>query len=124
MHLRQPWDSVLFDQSRQKIMKWFHVITAVVSAASEETAKHHFKIQNQREDISVGDTLKNHTHAKKVGHTSEFLFGIYWSIWKTNNYLKNSWSGWIKNKIILMFTMLHFKKKYKEKHLQISLSKY
>ena len=21
--------------------------------------------------------LKNHTHVKKVGHTSEFLFGIY-----------------------------------------------
>ena len=28
-----------------------------------------------------------------------------------------------KNKIILIFTMLHFLKKYKEKHLQISLSK-
>ena len=24
---------------------------------------------------------KNLTHAKKVGHTSEFLFGIYWCIW-------------------------------------------
>ena len=29
---------------------------------------------------------KNHTHVKKVGHTSEFLFGIYWWTWKTNNY--------------------------------------
>ena len=38
---------------------------------------------------------------KKVGHTSEFLFGIYWWTWKTNNYLKNCWSGSIKNKIIL-----------------------
>ena len=27
---------------------------------------------------------KNHTHVKKVGSTSEFLFGIYWWIWKTN----------------------------------------
>ena len=25
----------------------------------------------------------------KVGHTSEFLFGINWWTWKTNNYLKN-----------------------------------
>ena len=31
-------------------------------------------------------TLKNQTHVKKVGHTSKFLFGIYWSTWKTNNY--------------------------------------
>ena len=30
--------------------------------------------------------LKNHTHVKKVGHNSEFLFGIYWWTWKTNNY--------------------------------------
>ena len=40
---------------------------------------------------------------KKVGHTSEFLFAIYWWTWKTNNYLKNCWSGPIKNKIILIF---------------------
>ena len=40
--------------------------------------------------------------------TREFLFGIYWWTWKTNNYLKNCWSGPIKNKIILIFTMLHF----------------
>ena len=30
--------------------------------------------------------MKNHTHVNKVGHTSEFLFGIYWWIWKTNIY--------------------------------------
>ena len=29
---------------------------------------------------------KNHTHVKKVGHTSEILLGIYWWTWKTNNY--------------------------------------
>ena len=51
---------------------------------------------------------KNRTHMKKVGHTSEFLFGIYWWSWKTNNYWKNCWSGPIKNKIISIFTMLHF----------------
>ena len=26
------------------------------------------------------------THVKKVEHTSEFLFGIYWWTWKTNIY--------------------------------------
>ena len=29
---------------------------------------------------------KNHTHVRKVGHTSEFLFCIYWWTWKTSNY--------------------------------------
>ena len=29
---------------------------------------------------------KNHTHVKKVGHTPEFLFGIYWWTWKTTFY--------------------------------------
>ena len=54
--------------------------------------------------------LKSHTHVKKVGHTSECLFGIYWWIWKTNIYLKNCWGWSIKNKIILIITMLHLKK--------------
>ena len=57
---------------------------------------------------------KNHTHVKKVGHTSEFLFTIYWWTWKTNTYLKNCWSGPIKNKLIWIFTMLYFFKKIKE----------
>ena len=26
---------------------------------------------------------ENHTHVKKMGHTLEFLFGIYWWTWKT-----------------------------------------
>ena len=30
--------------------------------------------------------LKNHTHVKKVAHTSEFLFGIWWWTWKTTIY--------------------------------------
>ena len=29
------------------------------------------------------DQPKNHTHVKKVGHTSEFIFGIYW--WTLRN---------------------------------------
>ena len=52
---------------------------------------------------------KNNTHVKKVGHISEFLFDVYWWTWKINIYLsKNCWSGPTKNKIILIFTMLHF----------------
>ena len=50
----------------------------------------------------------------KVGHTSELLFGIYWWTWKTNNYSENCWSGPIKNKIILIFTMLYFFQKNEE----------
>ena len=61
--------------------------------------------------------FKNHTDVKKVGHTSEFLFDIYWWTWKTNNYLKNCWTGPIKKQIILIFTMLHFLKTNNEKHL-------
>ena len=38
------------------------------------------------QQIEFIEQLKNHTHVKKVGHTSEFLFGIYWWTWKTNNY--------------------------------------
>ena len=45
---------------------------------------------------------------KKVGHTSEFIFGIYWWTWKTT--IKNCWCGPIKNKIILIITILHLKK--------------
>ena len=47
-----------------------------------------------------------------MGHTSEFLFGIYWWTWK--NYLKNCWSEPIKNVRILIFTMLYFSKKVKK----------
>ena len=40
---------------------------------------------------------KSHT-SEEGGHTSDFLFGFYWWTWNTNNYLKNCWSGPIKNK--------------------------
>ena len=30
--------------------------------------------------------IKNHKYVKKVRHTLEFLFHIYWWTWKTNNY--------------------------------------
>ena len=36
--------------------------------------------------IKVFFYKKNHTHIKKVGHTSEFRLGICWWTWKTNNY--------------------------------------
>ena len=44
---------------------------------------------NKNDSRSLGNqihiSIKNHTHVK-VWHTSEFLFGIYWWNWKTNNY--------------------------------------
>ena len=30
------------------------------------------------------ERMRNHKHVKKVGHTSEFLFGIYWWNLKAN----------------------------------------
>ena len=53
-------------------------------------------------------------HVKKEGHTSEFLFGIYWWPWKTLIYQKNCWSEPIKNVRILIFTMLFKKIKIKK----------
>ena len=38
--------------------------------------------------------------------------------WKTTIYLKNCWSGPMKNVRILIFTMLYLKKKNKEKYLR------
>ena len=54
------------------------------------------------------------TYVKKVEYISEFLFGICWWTWKANIYLKNCWSEPIKNKIILISTMLHLKIKNKK----------
>ena len=72
-----------------------------------------------------GLTIKNHlkppiteTCVKKVAHTSEFLFGIYWWAWKTTIYWKNFWNKPIKNIRIFIFTILDLKKKNKEKHLK------
>ena len=65
----------------------------------------------QNDIFSNVSMWKNHIHGKKVGHTTRFLFGIYWWTWKTNIYLKKCWSWPIKNKIILTFTMLHQKKR-------------
>ena len=59
--------------------------------------------------------LKYPTHVKKVGYTSEFLFSIYWWTWNTNNYLKNCWSGPIKNKMIFNIHNAAFKKKKERK---------
>ena len=38
-------------------------------------------------NTSVAKEVKNHTHAK-VGHTSEFLFGIYW--WTQKKFIKKT----------------------------------
>ena len=75
-----------------------------------------FEIKMQKHSFGV----KNHTHVKKVAHNPEFLFGIYWLTWKTTSYLKNCWSGLIKNVKIFIFTLLlFFLKKNKEKHLEM-----
>ena len=55
---------------------------------------------------------KNHTYVRKVGHTSEFLFSIYWWTWKTDffqNLFEKQLLKWAnKKQIILIFTLLHF----------------
>ena len=56
------------------------------------------------------------THVKNVGHTSKFLFGIYWWTWKTTIYWKQCWNRSIKNGRILEFKMLFKKKKEKKKN--------
>ena len=53
---------------------------------------------------------KNHGQG---GTNLRIVFSIYWWTWKTNIYLKNCWRWPIKNKIILIFTMLHLKKPQK-----------
>ena len=45
-------------------------------------------------------------HVKKVGHTSEYLFAIYWWTWKAAINLKNCWNIPIKNERFLIFKML------------------
>ena len=65
---------------------------------------------------SVRSEIKNHTHVKKVVHTSEFIF---WNLLTNlkNKLLKKLLKWTNKNEIILIFTMPHLLKKYKEKHL-------
>ena len=61
------------------------------------------------------DILRWFLHSKKkVRHTSEFPYSIYWWTWKTNIYLKNCWSRTIKNVRISIFTKLYFFKKTKK----------
>ena len=45
-------------------------------------------IESSSKKITTPDFRKIHTDVEQVGHTSEFLFGIYWWTWKTNIYLK------------------------------------
>ena len=69
--------------------------------------------------LNFNTKQKNHTHEKKVGHTSEFLFGIYWWSWKTIICLKKllKWA----NKECKNFNIYNvvFFKQNKEKHLEI-----
>ena len=55
---------------------------------------------------------------RKVGHTSEFLFGTYWWTWKTNNYLKNCWSGPINIVIQYCISLKRKKKNISRYHYQ------
>ena len=66
--------------------------------------------------VDFTHTKKNHTHVKKVGHNSEFLLAFIDEL-KKQIFIKKTVEVDNKNKIILIFTMLHFLKKYKEKHL-------
>ena len=60
---------------------------------------------------------------RRWGHTSEFLFDIYWWTWKRSNCLKLllKWVNKKQNNFNICNVTL--KKRKKEKHLQISLSK-
>ena len=51
--------------------------------AARATNGAHQSLVSKMKEIEI---QRNHTHVKKVGHTSEFLFSIYWWTWKTNNY--------------------------------------
>ena len=51
---------------------------------------------------------KNHTHVKIAGHTSEFMFDIYWWTWKTTIYWKNCWNEPIKDVRISIFKMYSY----------------
>ena len=81
---------------------------------SKQTHRHTDWLTHRQTDEQKKE--KSHTCEEGGAHL-ENLFCIYWWTWKTNNYSENCWSGPIKNKLILIFTMLHFFKKIKKKHL-------
>ena len=55
---------------------------------------------------------------KEVGHTSEFLFGIYWGTWKTIIYKKKLLKWTNKNIRILIFIILYFFREKKKNTLR------
>ena len=63
---------------------------------------------------------KNHTHVKKMGYSSEFLFGIYSLPWNTIIKKLLTWANKKQNNFNIYNVAL---KKKQKKHLQISLSK-
>ena len=84
------------------------------------------KYRQNKKKVNNGTTKaikKNHTHVKKVGNTSELLFGIYHLLMNLkNNYLLKKLLKWAnKNVRNLIFTLFFFKKKKKAKHQEISL---
>ena len=64
--------------------------------------------------------VKNHTHVKKVGHTSEFVFWHLLMKLKNNYLLKKKLFKWVNRKQNNIYNVA-LKKKNREKHLEISL---
>ena len=64
--------------------------------------------------------LKNHTHVKSWGTPQNFFFAFIDELEK-QIIIKDCWRGPIKNKIILVFTMLYFCKKNKERKTPVDI---
>ena len=63
--------------------------------------------------------IKQTSHTCEKGEANLRISLLHLLItWKTTIYLKNCWSGPMKNVRILIFTMLYLKKKNKEKYLR------
>ena len=56
---------------------------------------------------------------KKAAHTTEFLFGIHWGIWKTNSYLKNLLKWVNKKQDNFDIYYVAFKKKWRKTPVDI-----
>ena len=70
-------------------------------------------IKSKEHVMSIGRTKKS-----PENHLRIFVWHLLMNL-KNNYLLKNFWSGSIKNVRILIFTIMYFLKKNKEKHLEI-----
>ena len=108
-HLSHIW----FFSLQALFVPWYLFHQAIFFSIKTLKCKDSKNLQNFGKSM----LLKNYTHVKKVGHTSEFLFDIYWWTQKTNNYQKKLLKWANKNKLVLILTMLNFFLKKKKKHL-------